>query len=345
MPAGGAAGDALGAPVEFMSTDQIHHHFGPGIRDFAPAYGRIGAITDDTQMALFTAEGVLRAAVRYALKGICYPPMVVHHAYLRWLKTQGESANLEPQTNMCWHVAMDGWLVGVPALWSRRAPGNTCLSALRNAKLIGEPAKNDSKGCGGVMRVAPVGLVANRERVFELGSQTAALTHGHPSGYLSAGFMALLIEEIVSGASLPDSIQMAKQCLATQPGHEEVLGAVEGAVFLAQAGAPQTKLPVLGQGWVAEEALAIALYCALVAPNFEEAIVLAVNHSGDSDSTGTIAGNICGALYGDSAIPGRWLNRLELRDEITAIADDLAGVREDTLDLESDEVLERYPGW
>ena len=70
-----------------------------------------------------------------------------------------------------------------------------------------------------------------------------------------------------------------------------------------------------------------------------------MDHSGDSDSTGAIAGNICGALYGEAAIPARWLDQLELRDEIVAIAGDLAGVRDDTLDLESDAVLERYPGW
>src|SRR5215469_1142760 len=89
---GGAVGDALGAPVEFMSYANIVREFGPeGIRDFAPAYGRLGAITDDTQMTLFTAEGLLRAYVRGCLKGICHPPSVVHHAYLRWLITQGEN--------------------------------------------------------------------------------------------------------------------------------------------------------------------------------------------------------------------------------------------------------------
>jgi hypothetical protein len=69
----------------------------------------------------------------------------------------------------------------------------------------------------------------------------------------------------------------------------------------------------LGHRWVAEEALAIGLCCALIAPNFEEAVVVAVNHSGDRDSTGAIAGKICGALYGDAAIPARWVDSLELR--------------------------------
>ena len=63
---GGAVGDALGAPVEFMERSEIVARFGEqGIRDYAPAYGRLGAITDDTQMSLFTAEGMLRGWVRY----------------------------------------------------------------------------------------------------------------------------------------------------------------------------------------------------------------------------------------------------------------------------------------
>lgn len=196
------------------------------------------------------------------------------------------------------------------------------------------------------MRVAPVGLAMRHpDWAFQLGSETAGLTHGHSSGYLSAGFMALLIEEIVSGASLRDSIRTAKRCLMTKPRHNEISVAVENAERLAQSDVPYTKMPVLGQGWVAEEALAIALYCALAAPNFEEAVVLAVNHSGDSDSTGAIAGNVCGALYGDSAIPARWLDRLELRDDITALADDLAALHEDRLDLDCDQIFKRYPGW
>lgn len=343
---GGAVGDALGAAVEFLSIDQIHHRFGAGgIRDFATAYGRVGAITDDTQMTLFTAEGLLRADVREAWRGVCHPATVIHRAYVRWLTTQGYNAPKLESELVTDEWLTDGWLISLRALWSPRAPGNTCLSALRHARKIGEPAKNNSKGCGGVMRVAPVGLVMRREEAFQLGCETAALTHGHPSGYLSAGFLALVIEEIVSGVSLPDATRTAKHDLAKQPRHTEVLEAVEKAEESAKSGAASATVPVLGQGWVAEEALAIALYCALVASNFEEAVLLAVNHSGDSDSTGAIAGNISGALYGEAAIPARWLDKLELRDEITTIADDLAGLRDDTLDLDSEQVLERYPGW
>ena len=83
----------------------------------------------------------------------------------------------------------------------------------------------------------------------------------------------------------------------------------------------------------------------MVAPNFEEAVALAVNHSGDSDSTGAIAGNICGALYGVEAIPTRWADPVELRDEIIAIADDLTALAEGKLEEITDFLEIRYPGW
>lgn len=342
---GGAAGDALGAPVEFMSFTQILDHFGPGgIRDLAPAYGRVGAITDDTQMTLFTAEGLIRSHVRYAHRGICGVPGVVHRAYMRWLRTQGHEPFVKPED--FWDQwPMDGWLIGIQELWAARAPGNTCLSALRTATGTGKMPSNNSKGCGGIMRAAPVGLVADRESAFGLGVETATLTHGHPSGYLAAGVLALLIAELISGSSLKDAVRAAKLTLVTQPQHDEVLVALEAAEMLAASGPSQSSVGRLGGGWVAEEALAIAVYSALAARNFEEAVVLAVNHSGDSDSTGAIAGNICGAIYGDTAIPARWTDVLELREEIAVIAEDLIRVREDTLDCEDAYTLERYPGW
>lgn len=117
-------------------------------------------------MTLFTAEGLIRAVVRGSLKGICHPPSIVDHAYARWLLTQGETSSRWPREEI------DGWLVGVGGLHDTRAPGNTCLSALR-ARRMGsmEEPLNDSKGCGGVMRIAPAGLVGPRffDDPFELG--------------------------------------------------------------------------------------------------------------------------------------------------------------------------------
>lgn len=333
---GGAVGDALGAPVEFLSLDEIRQRFGPtGVTDLVPAYGRVGAITDDTQMTMFTAEGLLRASARWEQRGICHVPSVVHHAYVRWLYTQGF------ESKAAFQPPFDGWLVSLNALYQRRAPGRTCVSALQ-AETAGSRDKpiNGSKGCGGVMRAAPAGLVAADP--FELGCDTAALTHGHPSGYLAAGCLALLVHRLAQGDKLADGLAAARDVLRRQSHHEECTAAVQRAVDAAANDPPAAEaIERIGMGWVAEEALAIAVYCALVAEgDFVKGILLAVNHSGDSDSTGAIAGNILGTMLGVEAIPERWLERLELRDEITALADDLVtGYRDD------EGWWDRYPGW
>lgn len=313
---GGAVGDALGAPVEFMKLEDIRGRFGPaGVTDLAHAYGRRGAITDDTQMTLFTAEALVRGLHRFQERGTASASAVARGAYLRWLATQGE--RVKPAGD-------DGWLVGVRELHARRAPGTTCLSALR-AGGQGEPGKpaNDSKGCGGVMRVAPVGL-ARFEDPFTVASELAAITHGHPTGHLAAGYFAQLVANLLEGATLLDAAQRALGRLAEEPGHEETRAAVETALELSEkVEASPEVVEGLGGGWTAEEALAIGLYCALEARDFEHGVLLAVNHGGDSDSTGSIAGNLLGLLSGERAIPRRWLDAIELSELIGTVADDL----------------------
>ena len=144
---------------------------------------------------------------------------------------------------------------------------------------------------------------------------------------------------------MEDAIAATKEVLRANRNHEEVLAAVEAAErHAASRDLNALREGRLGEGWVAEEALSIAVYCALLFPNFEEAIIAAVNHSGDSDSTGAIAGNICGALYGVELIPNRWLRQLELRSEITEIADDLAACDAGVFDASAESAWERYPG-
>lgn len=249
---GGAVGDALGAPVEFMKRTEILRRFGPkGITQYAPAYGGIGTITDDTQMTLFTAEGLIRGWVRGCFKGITTYSGVTAHAYLRWLQTQGE----RPTCDIDFGTDEPGWLFQQRQLHSRRAPGNTCLSALRAMNSLGEPARNDSKGCGGVMRVAPVGLFAWRLRQYEspqdafrLGTELAALTHGHPTGALTGGVLAVLVLALTDGASLREALAAAKLMLRAEPRHEETLRAIEMAEELADSGLPHEEaIARLGQ--------------------------------------------------------------------------------------------------
>ena len=350
---GGAIGDALGAAVEFDSMGTIHKKYGEyGIENYVPCYGRKGAITDDTQMTLFTAEGLLRAHCRETHKGIlAFYDVNLHHAYLRWLSTQGMKS-----ANDNFIGVQDGWLLTVKELHSRRAPGKTCLSALQNAKMgtVDHPI-NSSKGCGGVMRAAPVGLFAARSmqsvdqegrewnKVFDLGCKAAAITHGHPSGYLPAGCLATIIYGLISGLTIEAAIHKTLTILTTTKGYEETLDAIKLALNLWKKKTvksdPET-IEKMGGGWVGEEALAISLYCTLVAEgDFDKGIRLAVNHTGDSDSTGSITGNILGAMQGRAAIPDHWLEELELKNVIEEIAGDLF-----VLFRDSDEWKKKYPG-
>ncbi len=370
----GALGDALGAPIEFMKWPAIRAKWGPrGLTHFAPAYGVVGAvgargaITDDTQMTLFTVEGLIRAEVRLAARGLCHPPAVVLHAYLRWLWTQGGS--WKEAGREIWSEEQpepDGWLARERFLHARRAPGNTCLGALQSRGDRGGPAQNDSKGCGGVMRAAPVGFLFGRERgvgkdgaaeAFAMSVEIAALTHGHPSGQLPAGVLAAVVHGVAHGGrTLDEALDVATGLLQRQPRHRETLVALEAARRLSLAGEPSAeRVESLGEGWVAEEALAIAVYAALSHPEDQRAaLVLAANHSGDSDSTAAICGNLLGAVLGEGALPGDWLEELEGREVITQLADDFARQLEGRApDLgeysegtpEADAWWERYPGW
>jgi hypothetical protein len=127
------------------------------------------------------------------------------------------------------------------------------------------------------------------------------------------------------GESHANVIAPRKALLPQYPGTTETLAAMTRAEALAGAGVPRAETMIeLGEGWVADEALAIALLCALTAPDYESGVRLAVNHDGDSDSTAAITGNLLGAMHGVEAIPKRWLISLELRRAIIETADDLA---------------------
>ena len=186
------------------------------------------------------------------------------------------------------------WLLDVPELYKRRAPGNTCLSALKYGQTVGPDNDfikahcNDSKGCGGVMRVAPLALnypEMDIETIDYEGAQIAAITHGHSLGYM-------LIDLAVELSENSDT--------------------------------DLNNIHRLGEGWVAEETLAISIYCALrYQDDFSAGIIASVNHKGDSDSTGAVTGNIIGALLGYDAIDDKWKKDLELHDVIIEMADDL----------------------
>ena len=284
-------------------------------------------------MTLFAAEGIIRTIQRASNRGGASIVNVVQHALLRWLRTQSPDLALASPSE-------PGWLIGEARLHARRAPGNTNLRALRaQAGQWWTPAldapPNDSKGCGAIMRSAPFGLAASsREEAFESSRDTAVVTHGHPSGYLAAAYFAALVHDVARDLSLPDAMAEADRLLARERGADEVRAAIDAARAVAARAVAARGVPdahaieALGGGWVAEEALAIALACALTAGEPGEdamraALWRAAAHSGDSDSTASLAGNLLGAAWGEERLPASWLGDLELRDVVERIADDL----------------------
>ena len=201
----GAAGDALGYPVEFMSRNAILARYGDkGSTEFKLDSDGKALVSDDTQMTLFTANGMLMGLTRGYMRGIGGDPKnYVGGAYIDWYYTQTVNKKSERDD---FHYT---WLRDLPELAYRRAPGITCLNACESL-LAHRDVENNSKGCGGIMRVAPMGLLDASFKesggsgfyyktvyLAEAGAHIARVTHLHPLGYLPAALMTLLLSRIV----------------------------------------------------------------------------------------------------------------------------------------------------
>ncbi len=334
---GGAIGDALGYPVEFISSySNIQRKYGPkGITRFDTTQwwandnrnNGTAIFSDDTQMTLFTACGILNAKKNGTdiIPSIC-------EAYIEWLLTQ--TGKKKKGFNQC-------WIHELPELNVRRAPGMTCIDAL-NDIFGGHEPHNNSKGCGGVMRIAPIplyGVADNRigiKEICRLAADASELTHQHPLGYISSVLVAYLIYRLAQDENpkLETYKEYIYEGLAfiaeMYPEHSDAVAQfnrlIKTAILRSDISTDDVRTieDELGGGWVAEETVAIAIYCSLTYfDNFEKAMIAAVNHGGDSDSTGAVTGNILGAAIGYEALPQFYKENLELHDVILQIADDL----------------------
>jgi ADP-ribosylglycohydrolase/protein-tyrosine phosphatase len=307
---GGAIGDAVGYRVEFKRWPEIEREYGPaGIR-LAACDGPL-VVSDDTQMTLFTLEGMTRAATSDQITA------EIREAYLDWLGTQRRDAGRRPPR---------GHLAHEPVLQHARAPGNACLAALSlGGEGTVEQPINDRKGCGGVMRTAPLGFLSDAvsdENVFRLAVEAAALTHGHADGYLPAGTIAVLIRDALQGVLWDESVAKVLALVRAWPRSDPTVAAIAAAAEAAGSGVPsRAKVAALGEGWVGEEALAVGLYCAMTARSFAECIEVAANHDGDSDSTASVAGQLYGARHGLAVIPAEAVDRVDVLEALLQVVE------------------------
>ena len=344
---GGAVGDALGYAIEFEHWPSIERKYGPkGITRYELGPKGKALISDDTQMALYTANGVLLGMTRGYLRGImARPDTYCIHSYLDWLASQ------DALPADC-KVHRASWLKHVPELHARRAPGNTYLTALASVARK-QPVNNNSCGCGGVMRTAPIALIC-AEHCYADGSilkadlvaaEAARITHKHPLGFIPSAILNHILMLMMYCQEEPqprlehfveEALKAVPEILSEEdhgkpykelwPQHLDTQRElIEKALELAGTDIPDhNAIEQIGGGWTGHEALAIAVYSAVKhQESFEDAIVCSVNHSGDSDSTGAVCGNIMGCFLGRNAIPANFTRDLELLDVIEEISEDI----------------------
>lgn len=294
---GGALGDALGYPIEFEKVSQMSQD-----HDFDNIVGKL-IVSDDTQMTLFTANALLLDGNLRINTWNCYQD---------WLETQFKQGKSELS-----HRPIS-WLMEYPEMYASREPGRTCLMTLMRGipGNLTEPI-NQSKGCGALMRVAPLAFI-DREDPYSAAIENSALTHGHQMSHISSAALVGLLRYIYEGETLRASVSLMRQDIK-----RIFVGSLEIKVFddlLQQVVLASEKdfddmeiISRLGGGWVAEETLAIALYCSLKYPNdLKTALRVAVFHDGDSDSTGSVTGQILGTLLGAKKLPQEEIKRLDL---------------------------------
>ncbi|MFG1842236.1 ADP-ribosylglycohydrolase family protein [Micromonospora sp. NPDC049175] len=312
-----AYGDALGKPTEFLTVAEIEHRYGPtGPRELS---GEPALVTDDTQMAL---------AVGWALHDApALTPEVVEPLLRRRF--------------LAWAVSPD----------NNRAPGMTCLRAcaeLSRGLRWQEATVAGSKGCGANMRVTPVGLLnVDPDTMAGLAQLQAGMTHGHPTGLAASELTAYAVFALRADATLPELPAILTERARSQrlvyreqwlgdlwqrPGvgtPEEfiargwdeclaVLGRLTDALRLPDDGGDPCR--ATGEGWIAEEALATALLCAVRhADDPVAALSRGATTAGDSDSIAALAGAFVGAAAGMAAWPTGWIDRIEYADQLATL--------------------------
>ncbi|MEU4807675.1 ADP-ribosylglycohydrolase family protein [Nocardia fluminea] len=365
---GGAIGDALGAPIESWTLQQIRDDYGhAGLTDVDPL-----RISEETQLTAFTVEGLIRGSVQARAKGIGGATLgLLQQGLLVWLR--GQTAEMPEQPHTLYSSLSD-----CSELTEQRGVTNSVYTALRQAAEQRAPTTplgtrdqpiNYSKDNGAVMRAAPCGFGyaadhtgAVTDAIFELGCEAAALTHGHPSGWLPAGAMATMVYQLCRGTGTMTALDRTLTELEGHPDHGETSESLKAAKRLVErisrtrrAATPED-LETLGQGWIGPEALSIAVFAVLAAeclggspPDIiRTGLLLSINHSGDSDATGAIAGSLLGARYGGAALPSQWSSIIDARQTLTRLAIDYCtefGVTppKDSHNRPTHEWIERYP--
>lgn len=284
-----AVGEALGAPAEFLTAEQIVERFGViadmlggGCHDVAP-----GQTTDATDMALRLAESLAERGA--------HDPADVMARYRDWFEGRPRDVSLTVRT----------------VLLSYRAGTPWDLASRRAWEILGHPVAAN----GSLMRCAPLALLyfGDAERRREASLDESMLTHFDPlAGWACAAFNDLVV------AAMRDELR--KQLPVVVASIDEEDRRISTALLEAPVAEPEE---VKNSAFVVDS-LRTALWAVLRAATFEEALCTVVNLGDDADTVGAITGALAGALHGEAGIPARWLEALQLGEPLRAVAGRLA---------------------
>lgn len=318
---GGAVGDALGAPVRFMTLTEIKEKYGEcGINNIVLGRKGRAELTENTQLTLFTAEGLLRAECRGNNIGVSDVLHCMYHSYLRWTYTQGLGV-IEEEKDI-----YDGILIKQKDFYTKKINRPNYLISIINGEIgVIEKPINLNRDCRGIMRVAPIGLFYRPNYTMNKATDCVAITHGDHLAQISAGIFTYIISDISVGVNIEDAIEDSIKELSKYNNVLRIKDLIEKAKVLAtNKKSDEICIKELGNGWLPEEMLAIAVFCSLrYKNNFEQAIIAAVNIDGDSSTVASMVGNILGIYLGISKVPKKWSNKVELIDILLKISDDL----------------------
>jgi len=301
---GGATGDAKG------------YHDREGGKDL---------ISDNTQLCIFTVDGIIWAHDRAKRKGVYAYVPCLFYSYQKWYYTQtGGLADRD------YSFILNGEILQYDELFARRGEGVTSLNALassiQNSYGTIENRINELNRPGCVIRTAPIGLyfANDADMAFRIGCESAALTHGHTQAIMSSGYMAALIARLAYGDDLSAAAEFALAKLDESEFSDTLPGElIHRAIDLAQkVKSPRKAIEKLGEGWIAPETAAIATYLAFRFENdFDAAIYAATDFDGNTDGVPPAVGNIVGCIVGSLEIPADWILDLELAGLVTKGAD------------------------
>lgn len=327
-----AVGDAMGYPVDKKSWPEICENYGPnGLLGYDLANGSAD-VTSYTQLAAFVCNGLLLGATRGN------PELYSRYLALslrEWAKSQQFRTN--PERTRC-------WVAQVPELRRRLCMDTRILDALAR-ETLGTPEQPVFRSTTPAVLTAAVavGMFAerlSREQLLRLGAEVVAFTHGSPESFLCGSFISGTV------AALLQDPQQSLTALFTQTTEEvcaffgerypEETALLRQKITKALSLTRDPELSPLAAMTVLEcttamECLAGAVYaCAIHPANFDEAMIVSVNHSGRSCATGALTGAILGTRLGQEALPEFYLESLEAAPMLEELAQDTVDIRQVT---------------